>query len=142
MKKIICLSLVILSTAATAFAATDLATHTATTTAAAAIRGGADQGTANAAPTPLIQLSTGVHALVNFSEIASGSKTSAGYVIAARHATGSKNFATSNALPNVYWKQASKVISTNSVTTALAAEVDSSDNAATVFAAGNGWTSY
>lgn len=141
MKKIICLSLVILSTAATAFAA-DLATHTATTTAAAAIRGGADQATALAAPTPLIQLSTGVHALVNFSEIASGSKTSAGYVIAARHATGSKNFATSNALPNVYWKQASKVTSTNSVTTALGAEVDASDSAATVFAAGNGWTSY
>lgn len=139
MKKIICLSLVILSMAASAFAGNMSSNDV--TTSAAAVRGGADNTAAAAAPTPLIQLSTGVSALVNWSFDAAD-KTSTGYIIATRHTTGSKNFATSNALPNVYWKQAPKIQGTVTVSSAMKADVGTSTVADTVFAAGNGWTSY
>lgn len=140
MKKTLCFMLVSLSFAGSAFAFTDLATN-GVTTPAAAVRGGADQPTAQAAPTPLIQFSTGVSGLVNFTSDATA-KTSPGYLIAARHATGSKNFATANSKPNVYWKQATKIAGTVTVTSAMQADIATSADPDVTFAAGQGWTSY
>lgn len=134
MRKILCFMLVVLSFSGSAFAATSAAS----TTGAQSIRGGADAPAALAAPTPLIKFSTGVFGLVNFTAVAA-SKTSAGYVIATRHATGSKDFATASNVTNIYWKQVSAGTDTAA---RLLADVGTQDETGTTFAAGNGWTSY
>lgn len=139
MKKILCSTLVILSFAGSAFAAA-LLSGVPTTAAGSSVRGGADATNAAAAPTPLIKFSTGVSGQVNFTADAA-TKTSAGYLIGTRHATGSKNFATSNTKTNIYWKQASKVDATNTVSVAMIAEIKTSP-LDTTFAPGEGWTSY
>jgi hypothetical protein len=133
MKKVLCSTLIILSFAASTFAATTVAT----TTGAQSIRGGADSGTAAAAATPLIKFSTGVFGLVNSTPDATA-KTAAGYLIATRHSTGSKNFATANTVTNIYWKQ---VTAGTDTAARLLADVGALDTSAT-FAAGQGWTSY
>lgn len=140
MKKIISCMLVILSFAGSAFAAT-LATHTPTTNGGSSIKGGSTQALAGTAATPLIKCSTGVYALVNFSEVAASPGTSTGYVIATRHVTGSKNFATTNTRTNIYWKQASKVDATNTLVKAMQAEIAADEETAFAFD-GTGWTSY
>lgn len=130
---------IILSFAGSAFAA-ELATHTPTDGGGLSIRGGASQQLATDAPTPLIKCSTGVYALVNWAVGAAGND-STGYLIATRHNTGSKNFATSNSRTNIYWKQASKVTTDNTIVTAMQAEIDAATEDA--FAFDNaGWTSY
>lgn len=136
MKKILFGTFVILSFAGSAFA-TALATHTPTSAAGSAIRGGSTQALATAAPTPLIKCSTGVHAIVNFVGTAGASP---GYTIGTRHLTGSKNFATANSRTNIYWKQASKVTASNAIATAMAAEIGAGVDDLFEFA--GGWTSY
>ena len=131
MKKILCLTLVLVSFAGSAFATT-----VATDAGGKSIKGGTTSGTATSAPTPLIKFSTGVFGLVNFTAVG---ESSPGYLIAARHATGSKNFATSNLLTNIYWKQVS---ASNDPAANLATDVGTADQTGTTFAVGNGWTSY
>lgn len=138
MKRTLSLMLVIMSFAGSASAAT-LATGTPTTTAGMTIRGGADPGTAAAAPTPLIKFSTGVFGMVNFT---AANNMSTGYIVATRHLTGSKNFATTNSLTNIYWKQAAKAADVAACRTAMTNEVTTATDPATLFAPGTGWTSY
>jgi hypothetical protein len=140
MKKILSCTLLILTFAGSAFAAA-LTTNEPTTAAGSAVRGGSTQPLATAAPTPLIKCSTGVHALVNFQELAGSPGTSTGYVIATRHINGSKNFATTNAKTNIYWKQASKITSSNLIATAMKAEIAAGFVDTFAFD-GTGWTSY
>jgi len=139
MKKILCLTLVILSFAGSAFAAL---TQVASAKGAQSIRGGADATLAAAAPTPLIKFSTGVFGLVNF-DFDSTAKTSAGYLIATRHSNGSKNFGTSNIVTNIYWQQATVPSAKTdlAVAAALASDVGTADQTGTTFG-GGGWTSY
>lgn len=139
MKKVLLISLVILSFAGSAFAAA-LVTGTPTTGAGMSVRGGADAAAAAAAPTPLIKFSTGVHGMVNFVADAAA-KTSTYYLVGTRHISGSKNFATSNVKTNIYWKQASKLTATNTISVAMVAEIKTVADDST-FAPGEGWTSY
>ncbi|MHB8121825.1 MAG: hypothetical protein ACYDG4_06680 [Desulfuromonadaceae bacterium] len=139
MKKSLCFITIILSFAGSAFADA-LATHTPTSGGGMAIRGGASQQLATDAPTPLIKCSTGVYGMVNWAAGAAGND-SAGYLIATRHMTGSKNFATTNSRTNIYWKQASKVTATNDIVTAMQAEIAADTEDAFVFD-NVGWTSY
>lgn len=133
---------VILSCTVSAFAAgTDMTSGTPTALPGSAIRGGADTATAAAAATPLIKFSTGVFGIVNWSADAA-TKTSAGYLIGTRHLNGSKNFATTNSVTNIYWKQAAKVADGTAARTAMVSEIGTSEDASTTFAAGAGWTSY
>lgn len=134
MKKILSLTLVLVSFSATAFAATQVKTSAGGQT----IKGGADATAAGAAPTPLIKFSTGVWGMVNYTADTTA-KTASTYLIGTRHDTGSKDFATSNAVTNIYWKQAGGSGST--VGDKLASDVGTADDA-TAFAAGSGWTSY
>lgn len=137
MKKTLCLTIIVLSFAGSAFAATQVKSSAGAQT----IKGGTDATTAAAAPTPLIKFSTGVFGLVNFTANTTPANTSDGYLIAARHATGSKNFGTKNTATNMYWKQVSAGTDTAA---RLAADVGSEDQTGTTFdfAAGLGWTSY
>lgn len=138
MKKILFSMLAVLSFAGFANAAA-LVTHTPTTAAGSAIRGGSTQALATAAPTPLIKCSTGVHALVNFVGTAGASP---GYTIGTRHLTGSKNFATTNSRTNIYWKQASKITASNDIATAMAAEIAPEVDDLFSFGGTSAWTSY
>ncbi len=141
MKKILCCMLFILSFAGSAFAAAGtLATGTPTATGGSTIKGGADATLAAAAATPLIKFSTGVFGQVNFSADATA-KTSPGYVIATRHTSGSKNFATSNVKTNIYWKQATAVTATKTCPQAMATDIATTDQTTFAFD-GTGWTSY
>jgi len=138
MKKILLSTLLILSFAGSAFAA-PLATATPTPSAGVKIYGGADAAAALIAPSPLVQLSTGVFGMVNY---VAAANLSTGYLIATRHLNGSKNFATTNDITNIYWKQAAKAADATAAKTAMASEVTAVVSATTVFAAGQGWTSY
>lgn len=134
MKKVLSLTLVIVSLAGTAFATQEI-----TTAGGMTIRGGADAASAAAAATPLIKFSTGVWGVINYTADTTA-KTSTSYLIGTRHTTGSKDFATANTVTNIYWKQAGG--STGTVGAKLAGDMTTSDVATTVFAAGTGWTSY
>jgi choline-glycine betaine transporter len=138
MKKILCLALIITAFAGSTFAAT--LTQLCSTTGAQTIKGGADSLTAAAAATPLIKFSTGVFGLVNYTAD-STAKTSAGYLIATRHATGSKNFATASNMTNIFWKQVS---AGTAIADLIKSDVGTGDEstATTTFAGGSGWTSY
>jgi hypothetical protein len=141
MKKILCLTLVILSFACSAFAA---ATQSASSGSAQTVKGGATAALALASPTPLVKFSTGVFGLVNYSFDAT-LLTSAGYVIATRHSNGSKNFATANVITNIYWKQAGTPTAKTdaALITVFKSDVGASDETgATAMFTGNGWTSY
>ena len=134
MKKVLSLTLVIVSLAGTAFA-----TQEKTTAGGMTIKGGADATAAAAAATPLIKFSTGVWGVINYTADTTA-KTSTGYLIGTRHTTGSKDFGTANTVTNIYWKQAGTTGTT--IADKLATDMGTSDVATTVFAAGNGWTSY
>jgi hypothetical protein len=79
--------------------------------------------------------------MVNFTAD-TATKTSTEYLIATRHLNGSKNFATTNAVTNIYWKQAAKVATGTEAISAIKSEVGSDPKASVAFAAGAGWTSY
>lgn len=140
MKKILCFMLFILSFTGSAFADA-LASNAPTANPGSSIRGGSTQALATAAPTPLIKCSTGVHALVNWTASTTSPGTAPGYVIAARHLNGSKNFAATNIKTNIYWKQASKITADNTIVAAMQGEVASGDESTFAFD-GTGWTSY
>ena len=131
MKKILCLTLVILSFGGTAFATT-----VACDKGGQVIKGGADSAASAASPTPLVRFSTGVFGRVNFS---AANKTSPGYLLATRHATGSKNFSTASNSTAIYWKQAPAGTDTAAL---LATAVGTQDETGTTYAAGSGWTAY
>jgi hypothetical protein len=132
MKKILCSMLVILAFAGSAFA-----DQFATTVGGASVKGGADSTAATASPTPLVKFSTGVFGLVNYPTPVA--KTCAGYLLATRHATGSKNFSTANTSTAIYWKQAAAGTGTAAL---LASDVGTSEVDTTTYAAGKGWTAY
>ncbi len=141
MKKILFFMLLILSFAGSAFAAAIvLTTHTPSATAGVTVKGGSTLALAIAAPTPLIKCSTGVHTLVNYLETPASPGTATGYTIAARHLTGSKNFATSNSRTNIYWKQAEKITAARAIAVVMAAEIGAGVDDLFEFA--GGWTSY
>jgi hypothetical protein len=132
MKKILVSTSLLLSFAASSYAAT-LATHTPTTTGGMSVFGGNSAAAATAATTPLVKFSTGVRGLVNFTVPSAGS--SPGYVVATKHSTGSKVFGTANDSTAIYWKQSPAAdLSANDV-------VAGTSNAA-VFATQAGWTAY
>jgi len=141
MKKVLLSMLLTLSFAGSAFAAAgDLGSGTPTPTSGCSIKGGADSTTAQNAPTPLIRFSTGVAGQVNFTADTT-LKTSQGYVLATRHTSGSKNFATANVKTNIYWKQATAVTATVTLAQAMATDIATGDQDAFAFD-GTGWTSY
>lgn len=131
MKKIFILTALLLSFAASSFAA-DLATHTPTTAGGLSIFGGNSAAAALAASTPLVKFSTGVRGLVNFTASAGAST---GYVIATKHSTGSKVFGTANDSTAIYWRQ-------SPAADLAAADVISGTTTATVFGSQTGWTAY
>jgi len=140
MKKILCLIIASMSFAASAFAAvSDLVSGAPTTAAGMSIRGGADAATAANAATPLIKFSTGVFGMVNFT---AASNLSSGYIVATRHITGSKNFATTNSLTNIYWKQAGKAADATACRSTMITEITTATDPTTLFSPGKGWTSY
>jgi len=133
--------LLTLSFAGTVHAAAGvLASGTPTPTGGSSIKGGSTDTTAAAAPTPLIKFSTGVFGQVNFAADTTA-HTSTGYVVAARHTSGSKNFATTNLKTNIYWKQATPVTATKTCPQAMADDIATNDQSAFAFD-GTGWTSY
>ena len=126
MKKIFCLMLVLLSSATSVFAATQLATGE-VSDAAAAVYGGTDQTSAEASVNPIIKFSTGVSGLANFDNT--------GYSVHTKHLNGSKVFGTANDSTNIFWKASpSKVLMT-------ADECGTTVGTAN-YADGTGWTSY
>lgn len=105
MKKILGLTLLLLSFAGSALAAgTALGTHTASGK-SMSIYGGIDDTAAGAAPSPLVKLSTNVQGAVNFT---SSAGASTGYAIMTKHASGNKYFGTANDSTAIYWKQDAK----------------------------------
>lgn len=142
MKKIICIMLVIMSFAGSAFAAAAAMTSgEPTTSAGLEVRGGADSTNAPLSPTPLIKFSTGVFGMVNFAADAA-TKTSNGYIIFTRHLTGSKYFSAANDTTSIYWRQAPKVADGAALITAMKSDLGTATVSATVYAAGQGWTAY
>jgi hypothetical protein len=95
MKKIIALTIVIMSFAGSAFAAAGPASG-ALSTAGAAIYGGSSAAVALAATSPLGKLSSGVTAIINFD--------STSYAIGTKHVKGSKVFGTAADSTNMYFK--------------------------------------
>ena len=100
MKKILALTLIALSFSSSAFAAA-LTTHTLTPNAGMAIRGGTTATEASNAANPLVRLSTGVYAVVNF---VAAANLSTSYAIFTKHYKGSKIFGTANDSTNIYWR--------------------------------------
>ncbi|GAB7026536.1 hypothetical protein [Geotalea toluenoxydans] len=136
MKKIIILSLVaLLSYGANAFAAAGALASGAASNTGAAIFGAPDSTEAAKMNNRLVSTSKGVGGVVIFTADAAN-KTSAGYVIACKHLSGTKWSGTSNDSTKIYWKQSSVA------TTLTASEVGNSDVGSTNFAAGTGWTEY
>ena len=128
MKKIAIIVSIFVLVANSAFAAA-LATHEPTTGGAVAIYGGVT-GAAATAPTPLIKTSTGVNAMIEFSDTTA-------YLIVTKHTTGSKIFGTASSISNIYWQQAVA----SALTAAMPVGLTSGSAAASSFV-GNGWTSY
>lgn len=124
MKRIIILASLLLFVANQASAA-ELGSGTASN-AAISIFGGVNADAAAAAPTALIRFSTGVNGLAYFDNTA--------YLISTKHTTGSKMFATTNTVTNIYWKQAANGALDSTM-------LGVSDYAASNLV-GNGWTSY
>ena len=100
MKKIIALTLIALSFGSSALAA-QLATHTISSDPGMALFGGTTQTEAEAATNPLVRLSTGVYAVVNYTAAAN---LSSSYAIFTKHYRGSKIFGTANDSTNIYWR--------------------------------------
>ena len=127
MKKVLILTLLLLSFAGTAFAL-DAGVATG---AGVAVYGGVDSTAAGNAPTALIRFSTGVNGVVNF--VADDHDH---YAIGTKHTSGSKIFATTDDATNIYWKQAATgALATNGIGT-------STETASSALFIGNGWTSY
>lgn len=101
MKKIIALSLLLLSFSGTAFGA-PIASRIASGQ-GLSIYGGIDATTAAAAANPLIKLSNKVTGIVNFTT--SGTPlVSPGYAIGTKHYAGTKYFGTANDSTTIFWK--------------------------------------
>ncbi len=133
MKRIIVLSLLLLSFASSAFAGV-LATNTATAP-GLAVYGGDSATNAGAATNPLVRLSTGVRGLVNFGATGTPAVVTS-YALATKHDTGSKIFGTANDSTNIYWKQATAKIALQATGATVAALTDNANFDDT------GWTAY
>ena len=98
MKKVLTLSLVIMSFAGSAFAApaTTLTSGSGVAPAGSAIYGGSTAAIANASTNPIVKLSSGVSGMANY-DITS-------YAIGTKHIKGSKVFGTAADSTNMYWK--------------------------------------
>ena len=107
MKKILALTLLLLSFAGSAFAAAltsgALIGDATAGTGGLAVFGGVDAAAAAAASNPLVRMSTGVQGVINFA-----AATHTEYTIGTKHVSGSKYFGTSNDSTNIYWKQSTK----------------------------------
>jgi len=132
MKKIISLTLVMLSFSASAFAAA-LATNALPAQSGFAIYGGTTAAEAAAAANPLVRCSTGVWGVVNFVAAANLSNS---YVIATKHTKGSRIFATANDSTNIYWKASPPAATAPYLAVAAIGSESTNTNFAT------GWTAY
>ena len=136
MKKIIILSLVaVLSYGANAFAAAGALASATASDAGATVFGGPDATVAAAMQNRLVSFSKGVQGAVTFTANAA-TKTSTGYVIVAKHTSGTKTTGTSNDSTKLYWRQSAVAL------TMPTGDIPSSDVGATAFAVGSGWTEY
>ena len=133
MKKILALTLLLLSFAVSAFSANS--TVTGLVTAGAAIYGGADATTAGNATNALARFSTNVVGVINESADVAA-KTAVSYALITKHTSGSKMFGTSNDATNIYWKA---LAGGTVLTSALAGTAPDATNFSVV---GSGWTSY
>ncbi len=132
MKKIITLTLVVLSFSSSAFAGA-LSSHNLTPSAGAAIYGGTTSAEATNASHPLVRFSTGVWGVVNFT---AANNLSSSYAIFAKHYKGSKIFGTANDSTNIYWK--AEPAQANAPYLLIANVGTGTDNANF----GTGWTAY
>lgn len=132
MKKLLVLTLILLSFSSSAFAAA-LASHTLPSDAGLGIYGGTTAAEAAAATNPLVRFSTGVWGIVNF---AAANNLSTSYAIFTKHYKGSKIFGTANDSTNVYWK--AEAAQKNAPYLLIADLGTGTDN--TNF--GTGWTAY
>ena len=131
MKKILAISLLLISVAGSASAASNLATNTVTEAAGLSVFGGVDTTAAQAATTPLIKFSTGVYGLVNFV-----AATHDAYAIATKHQSGSKVFGTANDSTAIYWRQVP------SGAPDAGSDMMGEDTASSDLFVGGGWTAY
>lgn len=125
MKRIIILSLMMLTFTASAYAAGDLASGGISAD-GLGLYGGVDSASAALAPSPLVKFSSKVNGRPMYSTTA--------YSLATKHQTGNKVFGTSNDATQIYWKQSVA----GALTAAMAAGADLT---ATKFV-GQGWTAY
>lgn len=107
MKNVLVLTMLLLSFAGSAFAdGTAVSTNQLIGDATAgtggmAVYGGVDATSAAlATANPLVRMSTGVQAVVNFT-----AATHLSYALITKHVSGSKYFGTANDSTNIYWKQ-------------------------------------
>ena len=132
MKKILVLTLLLLSFSGSAFAGAintnSLIGDATAGTGGLAIFGGVDSTAAAAASNPLARMSTGVQAVINFTAASHDS-----YAIITKHVSGSKYFGTANDSTNIYWKQSTK----GNLIPATAGALVGNANFATA-----GWTAY
>jgi len=131
MKKILALTLLLLSITGSAFASS-VATNTLIGSAGVggmSVTGGVDQTAADNASNPLVRLSTGVQGVVNFD-----TSTHLEYAIGTKHVSGSKYFGTSNDSTNIYWLQSVK----GDLAPGTFGSVSNNSN----FASSAGWTAY
>lgn len=133
MKKIIVLTVLLLTFAGSAFAAgTAVTSHQVIGdgTTGLGVYGGVD-ATAAALDTanPLVRMSTGVMGMVNYD-----STTHTSYALITKHLSGSKYFGTANDATNIYWKQDAKG--------GLDATKGGSDIDSSNFTTAGSWTAY
>jgi hypothetical protein len=134
MNKIIVLTMLLLSFAGSAFASAittnQLIGNAGAGTGGLAVYGGVDAASAALiTANPLVRMSTGVQAVVNFV-----AATHLSYALITKHVSGSKYFGTANDSTNIYWKQDVKG---NLDITKAGAGVDNSN-----FTTAGAWTAY
>lgn len=129
MKKTLCLTLILLAVAGSAFAArTRLAVAGAVTSAGATIYAGTTQDSLDLAVNPTAKFSTNVKGVAIYG--------TTGYSINTKHYSGSKVFGTANDATNIYWKASpSKVDITTTESGTVIGDANYNN-------ASNGWTSY
>lgn len=132
MKKVLAVTLLLVSVAGSAFAATTNLSSGDVAGPGLSIYGGVDNTSAGAAPSPLIKFSVGVYGNVNWVAAAHDH-----YAIGTKHQSGSKVFGTADNTTAIYWRQVATGAPSASSGMLNSTSVDST----TIFT-GGGWTAY
>ncbi len=137
MKKILALTIILISFGGSAFAAGY--TPGQVTNSGAALYGGDSDTHAQGATNPLVRLSTNVSALLNIPDPAGTPPKVASYVLVTKHYSGSKLFGTASDSTNIYFLQGE---SGKVLTATMAGPAGTNKTNDTAFPVGSGWTAY